>query len=303
MPVPAGPDLTEVATAVFEEPSLTELDPLTAVDLPTALPAAPALPAVPAQTTAAEPVTVGAVAAPPPEPAVEAPAEAVPTAPTPDAPPSPEVTQTAPTNVNVSVRVDSPGDNGSVEQVNNAASTTETAPQYQPDPPQYQEPIPASDAPTAESAPQPPSSAPASAAEGWDWNWEWNCGDAIPEIAVPTDAGVQNWTWNWDWNCEDPNSISTNTVGEKPPQYQPGVTQYRPININISIRINSPGNDGPVKQTNNVAVVVLAPALPPVRVELPVMPSAQPGSASVGFQALVSPAAADRIHHPDVHRA
>ena len=290
MPVPAGPDLTEVATAVFEEPSLTELDPLTAVDLPTALPAAPALPAVPAQTTAAEPVTVGAVAAPPPEPAVETPAGVLPTAPTPDAPPSPEVTQTAPTNVNVSVRVNSPGDNGSVEQVNNAASITETAPQYQPDAPQYQEPIPAADAPTAESAPQPASSGPASSAEGWGWNWEWNCGDAIPEVAVPTDAGMQNWTWNWNWNCEDPDSISTNTVGEKPPQYQPGVTQYRPININISIRINSPGNDGPVKQTNNIAVVVLAPALPPVRVELPVMPAAQPGSASVGFQALVSPA-------------
>ncbi len=34
MPVPAVPDLAEVATAVFEEASLTELDPLTAVDLP-----------------------------------------------------------------------------------------------------------------------------------------------------------------------------------------------------------------------------------------------------------------------------
>ncbi len=64
-------------------------------------------------------MTVGAVAAPPPEPAVEAPVEAAPVvSPTPDAPPAAAVTQTAPTNVNVSVRVDSPGDNGSVEQVN-----------------------------------------------------------------------------------------------------------------------------------------------------------------------------------------
>ena len=98
--------------------------------------------------------------------------------------------------------------------------------------------------------------------------------------------------------------MSTNTVGEKPPQYQPGVTQYRPININISIRINSPGNDGPVKQTNNVAVVVLAPALPPVRVELPVIARRpKPGSASVGFQALVSPAPPIAFIDPDVHRA
>jgi hypothetical protein len=37
--------------------------------------------------------------------------------------------------------------------------------------------------------------------------------------------------------------------------------------------------------------VVLAPALPPIRVELPASPSAQPEGASVGFEALVSPAA------------
>jgi hypothetical protein len=222
---------------------------------------------------------------------VEAPAEAVSAVtPTPDAPPSPALAQTEPTNVNVTVRVNSPGDNGSVEQVNTAATATETAPQYQPDPPQYQEPIPASAAPTAEAASQPPTSDPAAAAAGWDWNWEWNCGDAIPEIPIPPEVGTQNWTWNWDWNCENPDSLPTNTVGENTPQYQRGLTQYRPININISIRINSPGNDGPVQQSN-VAVVVLAPALPQVRVELPAAASAQPESASVGFQAFVSPAA------------
>jgi hypothetical protein len=283
MPVASVPDLAEATTAVLEETGLTELDPLTAVD------PSIALPAVPAQTTAAEPVTAGAVAAPPPAPAAEAPAEAAPAAsPTPDAPPVAGVQQTAPTNINVSIRIDSPGDNGSVEQVNAAA--TETAPQYQPEPPQYQEPIPDSPVPTAAPAPQAPASEPGTAAEGWIWNWEWNCGDAIPEIPLPPDVGTQNWTWNWDWNCGDGNPLPTNTVGESPPQYQPGVTQYRPININISIRINSPGNDGPVHQTN-VAVVVTAPALPPIRVEVPASPLAQSGgTASVGFEALVSPA-------------
>jgi hypothetical protein len=293
MPVPSVPDLAEATTAVLDEAGLTELDPLTAVDPPIALPA------VPAQTTAAEPVTAGAVAAPPPAPAAEAPVEAAPAvSPTPDAPPVPGVEQTAPTNVNVSIRVDSPGDNGSVEQVNAAAATgagsaTETAPQYQPEPPQYQQPIPDSPTPTAAPAPQAPASETATGAEGWSWNWEWNCGDAIPEIPVPPDVGTQNWTWNWDWNCGDTDSLPTNTVGENGSQYQPGVTQYRPININISIRINSPGNDGPVHQTNvtNVAVVVIAPALPPIRVEVPTLPAGQPGSASVGFDGLVSPAA------------
>ena len=116
--IPAVPDLTEAATAVLEEAGLEELDPLTAVD------PSIALPAVPAQKTAAEPVTAGAVAAPPPEPAAETPVEAPPAVnPEPDAPPAPDVVQTAPTNMNISVRIDSPGDNGSVEQVNVAAST------------------------------------------------------------------------------------------------------------------------------------------------------------------------------------
>ena len=70
MSIPALPDLAEATTAVLEEAGLPELDPMTAVD------PSNALPAVPAQTTAAEPVTGGAVAAPPPEPAAETPVQA-----------------------------------------------------------------------------------------------------------------------------------------------------------------------------------------------------------------------------------
>ncbi len=70
MSIPALPDLAEATTAVLEEAGLPELDPMAAVD------PSNALPAVPAQTTAAEPVTAGAVAAPPPEPAAEAPVQA-----------------------------------------------------------------------------------------------------------------------------------------------------------------------------------------------------------------------------------
>ena len=107
MPIPSVPDLAEATTAVFEEAGLDELDSLTVVD------PSIALPAVPAQTTAAEPVTEGAVAAPPLDRPLEAPAEAAPAAdPTPDAPPTPGVAQTAPTNVNMYVRVNSPGDDG-----------------------------------------------------------------------------------------------------------------------------------------------------------------------------------------------
>jgi hypothetical protein len=284
MPVPAMPDLAQATTEVFEEAGLTEVDPLTVVD------PSIALPAVPAQTTAAEPVPEGAVAAPPPEPAAEAPVAAAAAAiPVPDAPPAPDVTQTAPTNVNVSVRVNSPGDNGSVEQVNAAAatgagSTAETAPQYQPESPQYQEPIPAPATPTADPAPQTPAAEPAQATDGWTWDWEWNCGDAVPEIPIPPEVGTQSWVWNWDWNCGAEDPIPTNTSGESTPQYQPGVKQYRPININISIRINSPGNDGPVSQTN-VAVLVTAPLLPKLKIEVPAAAPAQGESATVPSEA------------------
>ena len=50
-------------------------------------------------------------------------------------------------------------------------------------------------------------------------------------------------------------------------QYQGDAVQYRPINISVSIRISSPGNDGPVEQTNLVQVqasvsVEVAPGRP-----------------------------------------
>jgi hypothetical protein len=277
-PIASLPDLADVATAVLEESGLDTLDPATAVGV---LPST--LPAVPAQTTAAEPVPVGAVAAPPPAPAAETPVEAPPAAiPTPDAPPSGTVSQTAPGNVNVSVRVDSPGDDGTVEQVN--AAVAEPAAQYQPEPTQYQEPIPAPDAQQAAPTAQPAASESAAEADGSTWTWEWDCGDAAPNIAVPADVGVENWTWNWNWNCGEPDSATANSAGEKPPQYQPAVTQYRPININISIRINSPGNNGPVLQTN-VAVAVTPPALPQFRVESVNRSVNQPQTASAAAEA------------------
>ena len=153
---------------------LPELEPVTAIRPST-------LPAVPAQKTAAEPATAGAVAAPPPEPVpsplpLRRPRRRL-DAPPPEAPP-PAVEQAAPANVNVSVRVDSPGDNGSVDQANAAAAVV-PAPRssigrsrrsirsrYRPPrarPRRHPRPSPAS---------EPDSS--------WDWNWTWNCADPLP---------------------------------------------------------------------------------------------------------------------------
>ncbi len=160
VPMPAVPDLATAAVTVLEDETLQEvlpaevvlpdLEPLTAAAPPTTLPA------VPAQETAAEPATAGAVAAPPPEPVSQPPAAPEPVLPAPDAPPAAAVEQTAPTNVNVSVRVDSPGDNGSVEQVNAAEAASTTVDQYQPDEPRYQQAIPAEATPEAAAAPETP---------------------------------------------------------------------------------------------------------------------------------------------------
>ena len=277
MPAASVPDVADVAAAVLDETGISGLDPETAVAvLPTSLPA------VPAQTTAAEPVPVGAVTAPPPEPAAQTPVEAAPTAdPTPDAPPAAAVAQADPTNVNVSVRVDSPGDDGTVEQVNVAAAATET--QYQPEPEQYQDSIPAPEAPAADPAVQPSSAGPTGE---WDWTWNWNCGDPAPEIPVPAEAGTQNWTWIWNWNCGDSEPSPSNSAGNNA-QYQPTMTQYRPININVSIRINSPGNNGNVVQTN-VAVAVTPPMLPQVRAG-PAPTSSGQSAATSGGSGVLAP--------------
>ena len=250
--IPAVADVETAVTGALDGAGLPELDLAVSGDPPLALPA------VPAQTTAAEPATEGAgAAAPPPEPAAKTPLDPV----LPDVEPVaaalvPAVAQTAPTNVNVVVRVDSPGDNGAVTQVNVAAVTgaLPPAPQYQPERPQYQPPAPAS--PLALPLPDPP----APDEPGWSWSWTWDCGGAAPEIVIPAAAATQNWSWNWNWYCNDAKSKEKNSDAKSAPQYQPVVTQYRPININVSIRINSPGDDGPVLQTN-VAVAVATPVL------------------------------------------
>jgi hypothetical protein len=51
------------------------------------------------------------------------------------------------------------------------------------------------------------------------------------------------WSWNWNFNCTSPNAPSGSG------QYQNASTQYQPQNSNISIRIGSPGDNGPVTQT------------------------------------------------------
>ena len=186
--------------------------------------------------------------------------------------------QTSPTNVNVSVRIGSPGDNGPVTQVNVAAAVTSAA---------------SATGDGASAAPASPTAAPSTASgarastpesqpatassstaqdDPETWTWQWNCVSkpdltVIPPTGSTTGSLPKNWTWIW--NC-----------GENTTQYQgASAAQYQPSNVNIAVRISSPGNDGPVSQSNlAVAVhvglpVVATPASPAVVVPTPVSAS------------------------------
>ncbi len=231
-------------------------------------------PADPATAAPIQQATIEPVESPPAIP-VEMPVEAP--EPLPDAPAAPAAVvvpavveaavepveqaaqQVQPVNVNISVRVDSPGDNGAVTQINAAVSETlpvSTAPdvRYQEPEQQYHDPLAAGDAPVAPAAPAdaaPAPDSPMTPADSWDWTWTWSCGDVMsPTIVLPADYLQQIWNWNWNWNCGANTSVNGNSGSQSPPQYQPTTSQYQPINVNISIRIASPGNDGPVVQTN-----------------------------------------------------
>ncbi len=286
------PDLAEALppAAVTEEPAAPVVPPpdaLPAPDPPLPAGEAPTLTETPSEPAVQDTAPVASAAAPAPTQPV-APAQA----------PDPAVAnQLQPVNVNVSIRIDSPGDNGAVEQVNAAAVAVGAPPaapspeQYQPAPAQYQPP----QAPPQPSAAPPASPAPAAPESGWTWTW--TCGGTVTDVlpAGGTSASLpENWTWNWNWNCGDAGIADGNSNPESIGQYHPGVTQYQPINLNISIRIGSPGNDGAVTQTNVAVVVVTPPVVTMPSLSLPVstLPSSGPGgtattaAADQGGQAL-----------------
>ena len=135
------------------------------------------------------------------------------------------------TNINVIVRIGSAGDNGPVSQ-----TATSVAPSSEP----------SSAVPTSTPAARPRAAGSLTAASedgaGSPWYWEWNCRD-LPLIPVvsPTGSGEDSLprTWTWIWNC-----------GKNSDEYHDETSdQYRPSNTNVSIRISSPGDNGPVTQT------------------------------------------------------
>jgi hypothetical protein len=220
--------------------------------------------------------------------------------------PSPSAAQASPANVNVSVRIGSSGDNGPVTQVNLAAAL---APSPSAAPTGAAERSassgaganPVQDGAGAQPVVSPGGStaiSPASAGAG-AWTWQWDCMSAPTFDGVSpagSDSGSIPSNWTWIWNC-----------GGNTDQYQSAtVGQYHPINVNVSIRVGSPGNDGAVKQSN-VAVGVSVgsthtpPAADPPPADSPSFPESTapgitlpqlPALAVVASVAVLSPVAA-----------
>jgi hypothetical protein len=184
-----------------------------------AVPEAP--PAPPVEVAAVTPVTT----APPPAPEAPPPQAETPQAPTESQYQEPEP-QYHPSTTD--------GSSAPEEAVQAVADVVPTA-SPDPAPTLAEQSPPAADMATGNSS---ASSLPST----WIWNWNWNCdpANAPPEQNTVADG---TWTWNWNFNCNPANA---------PPgsgQYQGTPTQYQPGNTNISIRIASPGDNGPVTQT------------------------------------------------------
>ena len=146
-----------------------------------------------------------------------------------------QATQTSPSNVNVVVRVGSPGDNGSVDQKNTVGAIA---------------------------GPNAPSSISAGATV--------TPGSTDQSVPTTGDAvGMNDSTTNQQIVQEQGGTAPG--VGESPTLISGPVdpatigsasaTQTGASNINVSIRIGSPGSDGPIHQTNGATATGTSPAL------------------------------------------
>ena len=177
------------------------------------------------------------------------------------------------------------------------AAEPEAAPQYQPVATQYQ---PAAAPVVAQSDPSPAAPAPAPVEQEWNWDWTWSCGGSKPPTqppAIPGNGLPTNWNWNWAWNCDPEKSTAKNKEQESGTQYQGVNTRYQPLNINVTIRIASPGDNGPVTQTNVVFAVDAGGVSAGVQAAVPAA-TAVPAASSVPESAPGTPGAATAEEKP-----
>jgi hypothetical protein len=150
---------------------------------------------------------------------------------------SADATDAQPTNIFVSLRVNSPGDDGAVTQTSTTAVAGETA----------------NDAATAQ--------------EAWQ---DWAPG---AHAAPAPQASAQDSATN--------QTAATSATATRP----------QPTNVVVSVRVNSPGDDGPVTQTSTVAVAARSTNTAATAQEAQ---QAQPGGEGVATAAPAPGAVADR---------
>jgi hypothetical protein len=284
------------AVATAPTPEVTTPDPAAAagidaapvVDAPETTPSEPTPPApagdtatqdpAPMPDPATQPASSGDITPPTTDTASDTPPAEPQASPAPPVatPPAPTTPPAGSANINVSVRIDSPGDNGPVTQVNvtggsAAPLSTAAAPEN----------TPASPAPSGGTHSSAPPSAPQVTSGSSDsWYWNWDCLGTAPISAIsPTGSGTGSMpsSWTWIWNC-----------GDNSPQYQSETPNgYSQINTNIAIRISSPGNDGSVTQVNvGAGLTIPAPTqvhgtpVPPSPANVPPPLETAPGAVS-----------------------
>jgi hypothetical protein len=104
----------------------------------------------------------------------------------------------------------------------------------------------------------------------WVWNWNWDCTDDSLGASSITPSSSAEWVWNWDWSCGS---------GAASP---PDLGACNGCNITISVRVLSPGDDGPLTQSIAAMPTALADGLAPTvqdaltEVPPPALPPALP---------------------------
>ncbi|HEY7399195.1 MAG TPA: hypothetical protein VH538_12880 [Gaiellaceae bacterium] len=165
--------------------------------------------------------------------------------------------QYQPQNLNVSIRINSPGDNGDVTQTNSAdstanagniAGTSQSAGQPAPSGPPSWWPIP--DVPQRGTLPSAPDGSSSSQS-----NDAGSAGDA-GNAAGTEQSAPQTTPQSTSCGCGGSNG-GVQSADQSANTQQSAIAaskavQVDPSNQNVSIRINSPGDDGDVTQTNSV---------------------------------------------------
>jgi hypothetical protein len=198
------------------------------------------------------------VVSPPAEPDITAPTNTTPSTPSVPAPP-------AGVNTNVEIRVLSAGDNGAVTQTSDSAGVTPidktvAMPPSEAASSSEVEPISSASGGQASVAPadseryqdansqyQSESEAPS---DPWNWRWVFAIDCAGNATSSSTETGSKasldwTWDWAWDWACisTDAGATSSNSSSlESSSAADAG-------NTNVSVRVLSPGDNGPVTQS------------------------------------------------------